>query len=310
MFPSADDQPYESHMWRTSDDRTFRPEWPGGARCAASLTVHVDAQTVWPALGHATLNNLTLGEFGARVGVWRVLELLARRDLKASFYIPGQTVETYPGIARACAEAGHELGYHGYTHLRSDAGWTGSGWDKEQERETIDRTLDLIERVSGERPRGHCFEHSPHTIDLLLEREFLYSNSHQADDIPYWWFRDGEPTGLLELPFDWIMSDSTAYLHLLAPWIGQPRSPDEAFEIWKAEFDGAYAEGRYFLLTIHPQWSGRSSRIRALGRLLEYIGSHKDVWWAPMDDVARYWHDSYPPSAAATVEHEGVDKAP
>jgi peptidoglycan/xylan/chitin deacetylase (PgdA/CDA1 family) len=257
----------------------------------------VDAQSVWVALGQDSVLNLSLGEFGPRVGVWRILDLLDRYGLKASFFIPGWTAETYPEMARACADAGHEIGYHGRTHTRADAGWTGHGWDREQEATTLDKTLDLLEHVTGQRPRGHCFEHSPHTIDLLIERGFLYSNCHQADDIPYWWYRDGRPTGLLELPFDWIMSDSTQYMHVRSPWAGDPRSPDEAFATWKAEFDGIREYGRYFLLTNHPEWTGRGSRMLGLEQLIQYILSHDDVWWATTLEIAEYWHRMYPAGA-------------
>ena len=285
---------------RTTNARTIEARWPNGARCAASLTIHVDAQTVWAALGHETVHTLTLGEYGPRVGIWRMLDVLDKYNLKASFFIPGWTAEAYPDVARACAERGHEIGYHSYDHTRADAGWNGSTWVQRQEADTIDRTLDVLERITGQRPRGHCFEHTPHTLDLLLERGFLYSNTNQADDIPYWWYRDGRPTRLLELPFDFILSDSTHYLHLLRPWVGQPRSPAETYEIWKAEFDGIYKYGRYFLLTNHCQWSGRASRVIGLEQLLEYILSFDDVWWATTLEVAQYWHATYPPENAAS----------
>lgn len=300
MHPAGDDRANQK-PWNipepmpTTDARTIDPYWPNGSRCAASLTLHVDAQSVWVAFGQDNQMTLSLGEYGPRVGVWRILDLLAKYGLKASFFIPAWTAKTYPEVARACAEAGHEIGYHGYTHTRADAGWTGNGWDRHQEAETLDRSLDILERLTGQRPRGHCFEHSPNTIELLLERGFLYSNSHQADDIPYWWFQSSQPTRLLELPFDWIMSDSTQYMHIRAPWSGQPRSPNVAFDTWQAEFDGIREYGRYFLLTNHPEWTGRGSRVLALERLIQYILSHDDVWWATTQEVAEYWHETYPP---------------
>jgi peptidoglycan/xylan/chitin deacetylase (PgdA/CDA1 family) len=302
-MPEAVDLPeFMRESKRSTNARTFSPRWPGGARCAASLTVHVDGQTVWDALGFPTLHNFTAGEFGPRVGVWRILDVLERRGLKASFYVPGWTAETYPGVVQAAVAGGHEIGYHGYTHMDIDRGLRDGAWDPRQEAETLDRTLEILERIGGQRPVGHCFPHSPSTLDMLLERGFLYSNFHQADDIPYWWWRDGGPTRLLELPFDWILSDSTQYLHLLAPWVGEPKAPERALETWKAEFDGAYREGRYFILTIHPEFSGRASRIQALDELLEYITGHDDVWWTGMDDAARYWHETYPPEAEAEAE--------
>ena len=292
--------PFVAARLRTTNARTFKPEWPGGARCAASLSVHVDAQTVWGALGMQTLNNTSLGEFGPRVGVWRFLELLDRHRIKASFFIPAWVIENYPEMAREIADAGHEIGQHGYDHTTKDLGWTGSSWDRDAEVRVLDESRRIIERITGRTPRGYISPaaiFSPSTIDLLLEKGFLYHNTCAADDIPYWWFKDGHPTPLLELPFDWVLSDSSYYLHTLVPWMGDIRSPSDVYEIWKAEFDGAYRYGRCFLLTNHPQWSGRSSRILALDRLLQHILSHDDVWWATSIEIAEYWRSRYPPES-------------
>src|SRR5207249_3211880 len=102
MFADTDTRlhlpPFLRETRRTTNARTFDPSWPGDTRCAASLTIHVDAQTVWAAMGQENVKNLSLGEFGPRVGVWRILDLLDKYHLKASFFIPGWTAEAYPDV--------------------------------------------------------------------------------------------------------------------------------------------------------------------------------------------------------------------
>lgn len=297
---AADLPPFVAEKLRTTSRRTFAPEWPNSAKCVASLSVHVDAQTVWGALGMQNLMYTSLGEFGPRVGVWRFLELLGRLGLKASFFIPAWVVESYPDVAREVVGAGHEIGQHGYDHTMKDLGWAGDHWDRAQEVEVLDRSKRIIEDTTGHTPRGFISPagiFSPYTIDLLLEKGYQYHNTCSADDIPYWWYKGGKATPLLELPFDWVLSDSTCYLHTLIPWMGEVRTPDQAYDLWKAEFDGAYRYGRCFLLTNHPQWSGRASRIMGLEKLLEYIRGHSDVWWATSGEIADYWRRRYPPES-------------
>ncbi|MBI4279426.1 MAG: polysaccharide deacetylase family protein [Armatimonadetes bacterium] len=295
----AQDMPaFVARSRRTTDARTFQPVWPHGARCAATFTLHFDAQTLWRSMEQETLPNISLGEFGARVGIWRFLDLMARHDIRMTVFVPGWVAETYPDAIRAVAERGHELAYHGYHHVRADSGWDGSSWDAAREEAVMDHTISVLERLGGQRVIGYCSRLTPHTMDLLLRKGFRYCNNHMADDIPYWWMDDqGRPTGLLELPFDWVMTDSSYYFHTYLPFAGDLRSPEEARQVWQAEFDGAYAFGRYFLLVNHPQLSGRASRILGLERLVEYVKSKKDVWIAAAGEVADYWRATYPPAS-------------
>ena len=281
---------------RTTDRRTIQPVWPHGARCAATFALHLDAQTLWRSLETENLASITLGEFGVRVGIWRFLELMQRHGIRMTVFVPGWVAETYPEVVRAVAEHGHELAYHGYHHVRADSGWDGSTWHADREEAVIDHTLALLERLSGRRPVGYCSRLTPHTMELLVRKGFRYCNNHMADDVPYWWIDDkGQPTGLLELPFDWVMTDSSYYFHTYVPWVGPIREPDEVRRIWQAEFDGMYAHGRYFLLVNHPQLSGRASRIDALEGLVRHIRARTDVWVATAAEVAEFWRATYPP---------------
>jgi peptidoglycan/xylan/chitin deacetylase (PgdA/CDA1 family) len=287
---------FVSHSRTTTSPRTIQPVWPNGARCAATFTLHFDAQTLWRLLDYETLSNISAGEFGARVGIWRFLELMRRYHVRMTVFVPGWVAETYPDVVRAVADGGHEIGYHGYHHVPADSGWNGSSWDAQQEEAVLDYTISLLQDLSGERPVGYCYRLTPNTTNLLLRKGFRYSNDHMADDIPYWWYSDdGKPTDLLELPYNWVMSDSSFYFHTFAPWAGELRSPEQVIQIWQAEFDGLYEFGRYFLLVNHPQLSGRASRIMALERLLNYVLNKGDVWVATAKEIAEYWRITYPP---------------
>lgn len=292
--------PFVRQSYRTTNLRTIaQPEWPDGARCCVSLSVHVDAQTVWRALGMEKLVYISQGEYGARTAVWRVLDVLDSHRLKASFFIPGWTAENYPEIVRSVSQAGHEVGHHSYSHTLADMGLGPDGeWDQAVEEREFDRALGILRELSNQPIRGYvppAGELSPHTIDILLARGFTYQSQCSADDIPYWWYVDGKPTGLLEVPTHWSQDDAPHFLYTLMPQMGHIKGTDEVFRIWKREFDAFRHYGRCLVLQMHPQWIGRPSRVRMLDELLTYMRGFDDIWWATALEVAQYWRQRYPP---------------
>ncbi len=292
--------PPVQRSYRTTNRRTLsQPVWPGGARCCVSLSIHVDAQTVWRALGMEKLVYISQGEYGARTAVWRVLDVLERRGITASFFIPGWTAENYPEIVRSASAAGHEIGHHSYSHTLADMGLGPDGqWDRAVEEREFDRALRVLRDLSGQPIRGYVppsGELSPHTVDILLTRGFLYQSQCSADDIPYWWYVGGKPCDLIEVPTHWSQDDAPHFLYTLIPQMGFIKGPDEVFGIWKREFDAFRHFGRCLVLQMHPQWIGRPSRIRMLDELLTYMRGFDDVWWATGIEIAEYWRDRYPP---------------
>jgi peptidoglycan/xylan/chitin deacetylase (PgdA/CDA1 family) len=157
----------------------------------------------------------------------------------------------------------------------------------EQERELLERAIDEITTLTGERPVGYrapSWNFSPNTLTIIRELGFLYESSLMADDRPYELLASGEPTGLVELPVDWILDDAP----LLNPRGNRYSAPREVLQVFVDEFDRAYEEGTMFLLTMHPHYIGHRSRIVILEQLIEHIRAKGDVWFATHRQAADY----------------------
>jgi peptidoglycan-N-acetylglucosamine deacetylase len=248
--------------------------------------------------GQTTPTWLSRGEFGARVGVVRVLELLASHHVRASFFIPGYTADSFPERVRAIAETGHEIGNHGYLHEPP----AQAGADAEQERAILLRGNDALRRVAAVTPAGYrspSWDLSEHSTRLLREEGFLYDSSLMADDFHPYLCREGDAinpdsgyvmgreTDLVELPVSWILDDFPYFE--LRPQNSIMASASHVYEIWRDEFDFAYehAHGGIFTLTMHPQVIGRGHRIKMLDRLVRRMRSRAGVRFTTMEEAAR-----------------------
>ncbi|MGH6717995.1 MAG: polysaccharide deacetylase family protein, partial [Alphaproteobacteria bacterium] len=162
----------------------MRVNWPGGARCAVMLSFDFDAETLWIGRDPANLRRpgtLSQGTYGARVGVPKILELLAEEDLKATFFVPGWTAETHLDRVEAIVRAGHEIGHHGYLHKWPDPD------NPAEEVEELEQGLAALKRTVGVVPRGYrspAGETSDNLVRLLVENGFLYDSSMMADVNP------------------------------------------------------------------------------------------------------------------------------
>ena len=191
----------------------------------------------------------------------------------------------HPDEQRGLAEEGHEIGIHGWIHELN------SKLEKVDERDLQMRAADTLESITGRRPVGirtPSWDFSPNTLAISREMGLLYDSSLMADDEPYELLEDGEPTGMVELPVEWIRDDAV-YFNMDRFSALRPYTPPSAvLEIFKSEFDGAYRESGLFLLTMHPHISGHRSRAAMLDELIEYIRGHEGVWFATHEEVARY----------------------
>ena len=294
--PPPAESPENEPGWQWSDERvletvnavragrTLQPEtWPGGARVAVLLSFDVDNETVLGLrYGDATVGSLSQGQFGARVALPRVVDLLDREGIPASFFIPAVSLVLNPFQVDIIQAAGHhEFAIHGWIHELN------SSLDAETERALLERAVDYMTDVTGTRPVGYrapSWNFSPNTLDILLEMGFLYDSSLMADDRPYEINAHGEPTGMVELPVEWILDDAPVF----NPRGGSYSHPRDVLQVWKDDFDGAYAEGTMFLLTMHPHVIGHRSRIVVLEELIRYIKGHEGVWFATHLEAARY----------------------
>jgi len=266
--------------------RSLKPaSWPGGARVAVALSFDSDHDTIPLRDAVTSPGPLSQGEYGSRVAVPRIEALLARHGIRASFFVPAVVALLYPDEQRRLADAGHEIGIHGWIHERN------SLLPPAAERELQLRAADVLEKVTGCRPVGirtPSWDFSPHTLAISREMGLLYDSSLMADDDPYELLEDGEPTGMVELPVEWIKDDAVYYnmnrFGALRPYT----PPSAVLEIFRAEFDGAYADRGLFLLTMHPHHSGHRSRLAVLAALIDHIRAHDGVWFATHAEVARW----------------------
>jgi peptidoglycan/xylan/chitin deacetylase (PgdA/CDA1 family) len=260
----------------------MRSDWPGGAEVAVSLTFDVDAEAGWLGGGEAfarRLSTLSEGRFGVVRGLPRILEILDRTKLKATFYVPGDTAERHTDALLEVVEAGHEIGHHGYLHLQSDEVFAAA------QREEIERGLAALQERLGVVPRGYrspSWELTPETFALLVEHGFAYDSSCMGDDRPYveaW----GE-LRILELPVHWSLDD-WPHLHW-RPGRGDAFTAPEAFlATWLAEFDSALADRRHVTFTMHPEVIGRGHRAALLERLIGAMRERGEVWFATHGEV-------------------------
>lgn len=263
--------------------RSLKPaEWPGGARVAVLLSFDVDNETIQLRTGEPTVGSLSQGQYGARAGIRRVVELMDRHQIPATFFIPAVSLLLTPDMADRIKESGrHEFGVHGWIHE------TNATLPAEVERELLQRAVDTLTHLTGVRPVGYrapSWNLSPNTLGIIRELGFRYESSLMADDDPYELLADGQPTGMVELPVEWILDDAP----LFNPLGDRYSAPREALQVWIDEFDKAHDEGGMFLLTMHPHVIGHRSRIRALELLIEHIRSRPGVWFATHRDAAEY----------------------
>lgn len=256
--------------------------WPNGAKVAVLLSFDVDNETVAWWDGEPTISDLSRGEYGSRVALRRVVDLLEKHEVPASFFIPALSLHLAPQMSDEIKRLPrHEFAVHGWIHERN----TRVPADKE--REMVINSKKMLEELTGETPVGYrapSWNFSAATPDIIKEVGFLYESSMMADDRPYELVINGEPTGIVELPVEWILDDAP----LLNPRGNSYANPRELLEVLKDEFDVAYEEGTMFLMTMHPHYSGHRSRIVVLEELIEYIKSKDNVWFGTHQEAAEY----------------------
>ncbi len=272
---------------RVRAGRSLQPaSWPNGARVAVLLSFDVDNET--PTLGSAqdprgvSIGTLSRGEYGARMGLTRVLAALDRHRIPASFFIPAMSLELHPEMTAAIKRAGHhEFAVHGWIHEQN------STLPADVERDLVIRARDALERMTGQRPVGYrapSWNFSPNTLAILREAGFLYDSSLMADDRPYELLENGQPTGVVELPVEWILDDAP----LVDPLGQRYSSPRDLLQVYIDEFDRAWEERGMFILTVHPHIIGHRSRIVIIEKLIEHIQAKGGAWFATHRAAAEY----------------------
>jgi peptidoglycan/xylan/chitin deacetylase (PgdA/CDA1 family) len=179
----------------------------------------------------------------------------------------------------------HEIGFHSYAHENPLELSAADEWS------AYEKGIALFVEHVGKRPTGFrsaAWDLTPATINIVKALGFTYDSSMMADDRPYLLLSEGAPTGLVELPVEWILDDWPYFQLDWAEGQNSMRNANDVFSIWRDEFDVAYDEGTMFILTMHPQVIGHRYRIKMLDRLVQHMKSKPGVWFATHEQIARF----------------------
>ena len=260
--------------------------WPNGARIAVALTFTLNNSANMFARGDSAVVQLTGGEFGAVTGLPRVLDVLDRQKVPATFFIAATAAIVDPQmIAEIVKRKNHEIGVMGWSDENPLAIDNAT-----EEEQLLTRATDFLAKAAGSKPvgaRGPSSALSLHTMGLLKKAGFLYDSTLMGMDEPYEVLVNGQPSGIVELPVSRLLDDQPT---LTSPRFGPSTlpSPELVFETFRDDFDGAYQEGTLFLLTLHPHLIGMRSRIGYLDDFITYMKSKPGVWFATAAEIARY----------------------
>lgn len=286
--------------------RDYPVSWPEGTRCAVMITFDVDAETIWHTFDPSVARRpktRSIGEYGPRRGVPRVLDLLDKHGVRASWMVPGRTAENWPDAVRAVASAGHEVGNHGFLHENF------ADMDVATQREVLLRANDVLEKLSGERPVGYrtpAGDMIPQTPGLLAELGFRWSSSMRGDDRPSFLLDQGKLTDIVEIPAHWELDDFPQFMFNYHPPFpsGQCRIANyqDVLDTWLTEFDAYYDLGLCYVIMFHPQAIGTPGRIDLLDKLIGHITSRPGVWLATGAEVAEWWRKVAQPNEPGSPE--------
>ncbi|THZ07324.1 glucose 1-dehydrogenase [Aureobasidium pullulans] len=281
-------------------------------RVLVGYGVDVDAVSGWINTKDGTPQNgtnVSRGIFGATVGLERLLKLFNKHDIKATFFTPAHTIESFPEQLAKVKDAGHEIGLHGYTHEHI------SGLTATQQRDVLAKSIDVLTSFTGSKPKGYtapAWDTSKELIPQLAEFGIIYDHSFMHHDLQPYFAPDGryswvetdvkkeasswmkpmtkiKPSEIVEIPANWHVDDWPP----LQPMPGRAGthgfiSTHELEKLWLEQFDYAYEEYDTFIfpMSIHPQVSGKPHVIKMHERIIEYINKHEGVEWMPLGDMA------------------------
>jgi len=251
------------------------------ARTHVLLTFDFDAESAQVRKTPHLPVALSKGQF-ARVGVERILALLDRYGIRATFFTPAWTARQYSEVVREIARRGHEIAAHGYLHENF------SELDEEGEKGVHEKSVSMLEETAGKRPvgfRAPYWEWSTRTLEFLRKYGFIYDSSLMNDDKPYL-MQSGSGAGIYELPVEWFLDDWTLFEE-------RRQSPGAVLEAWRSEFDAVHDLGvGYFMLTMHPECIGRASRMSMLEQLVNHIRERQGIAFARCDELVEHLQQS------------------
>jgi len=280
--------------------------------------VDVDAVAGWLGSygGDDSPSDIQRGMFSGEVGTPRLLKLFDRYKIQTSWFVPGHSIDTFPAQMKMVADAGHEIGAHGYSHENPIS------MTARQEEDVLLRSIERITELTSRPPRGYVapwWEMSNVTADLLLKHGFRYDHSQGYNDFePFYarvgdtwtkidygqsadkWMKPlvrGKEIDLVEIGANWYVDDLPPMMFIKkSPNSHGFVNPRDIESMWRDEFDWVYRELDYavFAFTIHPDVSGRPQVLLMLERLIDHINNHAGVTWQPMEEIVEDFRRRHP----------------
>ena len=265
----------------------------GGERCilhgdpeSEAFLSEMPSAVPFPGQRHMSMESIY--EYGSRAGVWRLLRLFKERDIPLTIFAVATAIERYPEVAKVFVEEGHEICSHALKWI------TYQDMSIDEERKQMHDAIDIIERVTGNRPLGwYTGRDSPNTRQLVMEEGgFMYDSDSYADDLPYW--VDGPQGKHLVIPYTLDTND------MRFAQVQGFNNGEVFFQYLKDSFDLLYEEGatahKMLSIGMHCRLLGRPGRAAALKRFLDYVQQHDQVWYARRIDIANHWHQNHKPA--------------
>ena len=273
-----------------------RTVWPDDKRSALLLTYDMDTNSSWISRGLDEPVARSAGQFEVNVGTPCLLELMKWFGLKSTFFTPGWIAEQYPKMVEAVIKDGHEIGLHGYLHEPPP------GLSEAEEIEIVRRGSAALEKMTGKRPIGYrspIWQFSGNTVRILHEAGFKYTSDFMHTLLPTFNEVDGQPVDMINLPGSWVLDDAVYFQFHITIRTALRRAAD-VLEIYKEEFRAVHAAGGLFVLVMHPQLSGRPSRVLMLKEFMDYVKCFEGVWLPRPIDVVEYWRSENMPQQLRT----------
>ena len=303
-MPIHDPNGFEHRLWEAITGG--RPRWPDRKRSAFLLTYDMDADSSWISRGLDEPIARSGGQFEVNVGTPCILELMKWFGLKTTFFTPGWIAEQYPAMVEAVFGDGHEIGFHGYLHEPP------TNLKEAEEIEIVRRGCAAIEKLIGTRPIGYrspIWQFSPNTVRILRDAGFRYTSDFMHTLLPTFNEVGGSAIDMVNLPGSWVLDDAVYFQFHISARVAL-RSAADVLAIYKEEFRAVHACGGLFVLVMHPQLSGRPSRVLMLKELLDYVTGFDDVWMPRPIDVVDYWRSENWPFATPKPAFHGPAPEP
>ncbi len=286
----------EPYQWNFRPQHPKRPEWfkewPGGARMAVLLLLLHEWESIpriarpMPKDSHHTFDYLALGgrEYGARFGVWRLLEVLDRHRVKATVVTSGLVAELFPESVHEVKKRGHEIATHGWDQSMHPPVFK----TENDERNSIVKSVAALELAASQRIVGYMSQGprpTPHTLEICAELGFVWSADYSDSDVPYVIDVNGKKI----VSVGYVMPNYTDNDLV-------PLGLDAGLRQLQRAFDASYEESlrhpMKFCYACHVHISGRPGMSKLLGHFIDYVQSRDGARFYPCIDVANFWLES------------------